>query len=438
MKIPTTICALLFPALLFSALTFAQANDPAGGDGAITAVTGESWLHHLNRSFDETSMGKTSQLGPPDPAIEPSEPPLRRPMLSASATKTETLRGSDLYRLNCQGCHGDRGLGVPPEIRSLIDPVRATSFALVTRRLKKVGMSLSSRETAELVNQSRGMLLKRLHEGGEDMPSFRHLSAAEINSLMAYLNQLAGVPGAEKRQVAIEESNARVGELMVKSTCHICHGATGANPTPAQMLEGAVPPLSALPVRANQAQLVRKVTRGAPVVMDTAASVYRGRMPVFSYLSEDEAADVYAYLTQYPPAESAGLDSAMQADRADPSNSATGGSGARAMVASRSELPVARKQGVSDAFPAVSTAVLPASMGLFTAALLALGCWITLREFRRLSARSPAGRASRRVGRASAPRSHSVRRVELRMDSSRRFNASTATPSPATEERKIS
>lgn len=436
MKIPTTICALLFPALLFSALTFAQANGPAGGDGAITAVTGESWLHHLNRSFDETSMGKTSQLGPPDPAIEPPEPQLR-PMLSASAPKTETLRGSDLYRLNCQGCHGDRGLGAPPEIRSLIDPVRATSFALVTRRLKKTGMSLSGRETAELVNQSRGMLLKRLHDGGEDMPSFRHLSAAEINSLMAYLNQLAGVPGAEKRQVAIEESNARVGELIVKSTCHICHGATGTNPTPARILGGAIPPLSALPVRVNQAQLVRKVTRGAPVVMDT-ASVYRGRMPVFSYLSEDEAADVYAYLTQYPPAESAGLDSAMQADRADPSNSATDASGARAMVAARSEHPVAREQGVSDAFPAVSTAVLPASMGLFTAALLALGCWITLREFRRLSAQSPAGRASRRLGRDSAPRSHFVRRVELRMDSSRRFNTSTATPSPPTEERKIS
>ena len=433
MKIPTTICALFF-----SALTFAQANGPAGGDGAVTPVTGESWLHHLNRSFDETSMGKTSQLGPPDPAIEQSEPQLRRPMLSASATKTETLRGSDLYRLNCQGCHGDRGLGAPPEIRSLIDPVRATSFALVTRRLKKVGMSLSSRETAELVNQSRGMLLKRLHEGGEDMPSFRHLSAAEINSLIAYLNQLAGVPGAEKRQVAIEESNTRVGELIVKSTCHICHGVTGTNPTPAQMLEGAIPPLSALPVRVNRAQLVWKVTRGAPVVMDTAASVYRGRMPVFSYLSEEEAADVYAYLTQYPSAESAGLDSARQADRADPSDSATGDGGAQAMVAAWSQHPVAREQSLSDAFPAVSTAVLPAGMGLFTAALLALGCWITLREFRRLPARSPASRASRRLGRDSAPWSHSVRRVELRMDSSRRFDASTATPSPATEERKIS
>jgi mono/diheme cytochrome c family protein len=438
MKILIKICVFLFPGMLCSALMFAQANGPAGRDGAITAVTGESWLHHLNRSFDETSMGKTSQLGPPDPAIEQRGPQLRRPALSASGTKTETLRGSDLYRLNCQGCHGDHGLGAPPEIRSLIDPVRATSFALVTRRLKKTGMSLSGRETAELVNQSRGMLLKRLHEGGEDMPSFRHLSATEIHSLMAYLYQLAGVPGAEKRQVAIQESNARVGELIVKSTCHICHGATGPNPTLAQMSEGAIPPLSALPARVNQAQLVRKVTRGAPVIIGTTSSIYRGRMPVFSYLSEGEAADVYAYLTLFPPAESAGVDSAMQADRAHSSNSATGGGGARATVASRSQHPVAREQSVSDAFPSVSTAVLPASMGLFTAALLAVGCWITLREFRRLSEQSPAGRVSRRLRKDPAPWSRSVRRVELRMDSSRRFNASPATPSPATEERKIS
>ena len=30
----------------------------------VTPVSGESWLVHLNRSFNETSMGKTGHLGP--------------------------------------------------------------------------------------------------------------------------------------------------------------------------------------------------------------------------------------------------------------------------------------------------------------------------------------------------------------------------------------
>ncbi len=101
------------------------------------------------------------------------------------------------------------------------------------------------------------------------MPSFHHLSEAEIRSLVAYLRQLVGVPGAEHEQVAIQESQARIGELIVKSTCHICHGATGSNPTPEELAEGAIPPLSALLERVNQAQLVRKVTSGAPVIMGT-------------------------------------------------------------------------------------------------------------------------------------------------------------------------
>ena len=37
-------------------------------DASITAVEGESWIRHLNRSFAETSMGKTWDLGPARPA----------------------------------------------------------------------------------------------------------------------------------------------------------------------------------------------------------------------------------------------------------------------------------------------------------------------------------------------------------------------------------
>ena len=39
-------------------------------DVPVTPVSGESWLAHLNRSFNETSMGKTGHLGPLRPHRE--------------------------------------------------------------------------------------------------------------------------------------------------------------------------------------------------------------------------------------------------------------------------------------------------------------------------------------------------------------------------------
>ena len=389
MKILAAICALLFSAgSMFGQGAVRQ-------DTAVTAVTGESWLHHLHRSFDETSMGKTFRLGPPDPATDLAAPQLRR-----SSEGARTLHGSDLYRLNCQGCHGESGLGAPPEIGSVINPVRATSSVLVSERMKKAGMEISRRQTAELVSQSRDLLLKRLHEGGQDMPSFHYLSKAEIRSLVAYLKQLAGVPGAEHEQVAIQESHDRIGELIVKSTCHTCHGATGLNPTSTELFEGAIPPLSVLPVRVNRAQLVRKVTSGAPVVMGTPSSAYRGRMPVFSYLSEDEAADIYKYLTEYPPVELASVNhgaenQGAETSRPDANDWPADPSGARATTphpALHPALQTAPPQYRVPREPAESVA-LWIGVGLYAAVLLGLMCWITWRELRRLAVESQVRRA---------------------------------------------
>jgi len=43
------------------------------------------------------------------------------------------------------------------------------------------------------------------------------------------------------------------------------------------------------------------VTTGAPITMGTPPALYRGRMPVFAYLTQDEAAAAYLYLMLYPP-----------------------------------------------------------------------------------------------------------------------------------------
>src|SRR5579864_9670362 len=118
-----------------------------------TPVAGESWLNHLHRTFEETSMGKTGRLGPTSRGGEETSGWQRR--LSAdSARQTVTLHGADLYRLNCWGCHGEFGLGAPPEINSVINPTRAASTVLIMERMKKLGMNMCRADAAELAGQS--------------------------------------------------------------------------------------------------------------------------------------------------------------------------------------------------------------------------------------------------------------------------------------------
>jgi mono/diheme cytochrome c family protein len=273
----------------------------AGTKGAaVTAVQSESWLNHLHRGFNESSMGRTMYLGPPPPMQWEEVPRWQLKLSPAFASPTITLHGSDLYRMNCQGCHKESGEGAPPEINSLINPVRATSAAMMMARMKAAGREMSRKDAAEIAKQSKALLLQRLHNGGEEMP-VPTLSETEIRSLVAYLEQLAGVPGAEKKQIEVQESSYRIGEHIVKSTCHICHSATGLNPNPQQIFDGSIPPLGTLMARVSMPEFIRKVTEGAPIFMGTPAMYHRGRMPVFVYLSEDEAAGAYLYLTLYPP-----------------------------------------------------------------------------------------------------------------------------------------
>ena len=168
------------------------------GSPSVTAVSGESWLLHLGRSFDNTSMGKTGRLGPGPQA---DGTPVPTPVAAVASLGDEgALRGSDLYRLNCRGCHGEAGLGAPPEINSVINPVRATSVPLVLARVKNAGMDMSYGDAAKLAQQSKAAIMDRLHKGGENMPAFSHLSDAEIASLLAYRNshrQLFSVGGYE-------------------------------------------------------------------------------------------------------------------------------------------------------------------------------------------------------------------------------------------------
>jgi mono/diheme cytochrome c family protein len=342
----------------------------------VAAVEGDSWLNHLHRSFEETAMGKTGRLGPLLKAPEETPHSASFAPQRSSPINALVLHGADLYRLNCQGCHGESGRGAPPEIASIINPVRATSVSLVLQRMKSAGGDVSRAQAAELAGQSKISLLQRIHNGGQDMPSFSYLNDTEVQALVAYLNLLAGVPNAVARQASVSESHARVGELIVKSTCHTCHAATGPNPGPAELAAGAIPPLAALTSRVSRAELIRKITVGAPVLMGATPDSLRGRMPVFFYLTETEAADVYRYLEAYPPSAATNPQAAAEAQ-----------SGRSATTAAPASSPEGtRKRSTQDPEPTdvtVKTWFLCLSFGAL--ALLGAGFVFTLREFRRLS-----------------------------------------------------
>jgi mono/diheme cytochrome c family protein len=147
---------------------------------------------------------------------------------------------------------------------------------------------------------TRGDLYKRIHTGGERMPSREQLAGPDIDLLYGYLNQLTGgrASALPKQRVV---SWPRLGELVVKGTCHICHDAVGPRPSGRARLDGAIPPLNVLLADKPVVDFVDKVRRGAPVVMGDLPFHYRGRMPVFSYLRDQEVAAAYLYLSTYPP-----------------------------------------------------------------------------------------------------------------------------------------
>jgi mono/diheme cytochrome c family protein len=260
----------------------------------ITPVEGDSWLRHLGTPFIASNMGRVGNWGA-SPSSAPGQPFSRE-----GPDGDFVLSGADLYRLNCQSCHRSDGWGVPPEINSLIGPVQATSPAMIRAQMKQRGIDLDAKTAKQLVSQAQAALRTRLQNGGEKMPPFRHLAREEVESLLAYLEELAGVPGAESRQIWLSESATRVGELLVKGTCHICHEASGPGLAVGVAMTASIPSLASLPIDRFPYEVIRKVREGisrpTPMMMSN-----RGEMPIFSDVTPEEVAAAYAYLVSYPP-----------------------------------------------------------------------------------------------------------------------------------------
>jgi mono/diheme cytochrome c family protein len=287
----------------------------------VTPVEGPSWIEHLGiADTRETHMGQMGgdKAAPGSRRKEPSLaeegeysarmhgimrrmlPLLRSDSRRASELMNESfvLTGADLYRLNCQSCHGPDGKGAPPEIKSLIDPVRGTSPALTVQRMQKLGRSIGRGMVDDLAAQAEKTIRQRLQEGGEKMPPFRHLQGNEVDALLNYLKKLAGLPRSEWKVVQVPQSVARVGEHVVKGTCHTCHDATGPGSGHMMMMSDIIPSLASFPEQESLQNVVRQVEMGSSGMM---AMMGGQTMPAFPYLTEEEVAAAYLYLAQYPP-----------------------------------------------------------------------------------------------------------------------------------------
>jgi mono/diheme cytochrome c family protein len=286
------------------------------GPTDVSPVNGPSWLIRLGLSTDTSSLGLMGgtraalETGRREPLPSlPSSPDriadrfwrvFRSSRPSEDSNTPFVLAGADLYRLSCQSCHGPDGLGSPPEINSLLDPVQGTSMALLEQRLKERNRPVDDAFVKEVVAGAEHDLRQRLAEGGKKMAPFKHLRKDETQALIDYLKTLAAVPEASRIHPFVTEPAVRVGEQLVKGTCHICHDATGPRrDRMAIMMGAAVPSLASLATDYSMEEIVAKVRRGSSRMMTRRKR--SAKMPVFPYLTVEELAASVVYLAAYPP-----------------------------------------------------------------------------------------------------------------------------------------
>ena len=271
----------------------------------VTPVAGPSWLNRLGLTYRDTSLGRGGATYGPPPAPPTSGLPSQQPARPAATPivvgRPVVLSGGDLYRLTCQACHRAEGTGSPPEIKSVLGLAQGSSLEIVRQHLQKEGATAPGPTARAQAVRARADLYQRIQNGGQRMPAFPHLQKPDIDAIYAYLTHLAGTPDAPP-ELHRTASWDRLGELVVKGTCHVCHDAAGPRPTgEALYIKGTIPPFTTLLEDKPVADFVTKVRSGAPVTTQDPVFHYRGRMPVFSYLQELEVAAAYTFLTDYPP-----------------------------------------------------------------------------------------------------------------------------------------
>lgn len=283
----------LIALVTIAALASCHDREGAGEDGAAPPAVsslGPSWLTHLGLDTSTTHLGRAG--GGSQIAV----PPIEEPKPSKVSSRPFVVGGADVYRWSCRSCHGPAGLGAPPEIGSLIGAVQATSPASLKQRMKQSGRQVSDKLVNDLAADATRSLEQRIARGGEKMPPFGYLDAAERRALRQYLEGMARVPGSEAPPSRLELSADRVGELVARGTCHICHDARGPGDRHSMMMRGITPSLESLTSRPFRLFL-DKVQHGAVGGGGMGGMMGRQqRMPPYPYLTASEIAAIYRYL----------------------------------------------------------------------------------------------------------------------------------------------
>jgi mono/diheme cytochrome c family protein len=201
-----------------------------------------------------------------------------------------SVSGADLYRWNCQSCHGPDGQGAPPEINSVLGPVQGTSPVLSRKRMEARGLDVDDDVIQQTTELAEASLRDRFQHGGKNMPSFEYLRADEVEALFGYLEKLASVPPTKRDGLRVPESAARVGEHIVRGTCHVCHDATGPGSGHTAMTRGTIPSLASIPSDHSLSGVVHQVQYGSCATMRMTGGEI---MPAYPYFTEEEIAAVY-------------------------------------------------------------------------------------------------------------------------------------------------
>ncbi len=287
-----------------------SASNRKAGDELTPAAQGPSWLKHLGLAVGQTRMG---QMGGSDAPSSAATKPQLTPAASAASLKSVIQRflatfrsnpahaseilnekfeasGADLYRWNCQACHGPDGKGAPPEINSVLGPVQGTSAALTKKRMEARGIDADDDMVKQVSELAEASLRDRLQHGGKSMPSFEYLRADEVDALLGYLEKLAVVPPTQRAALVVPESAARVGQQILRGTCHICHDASGPGAGESAMLQGFVPSLAGISRDHSLSGIIHQVQSGSSDMMRVAGS---DMMPAYPYFTQEEIAAVY-------------------------------------------------------------------------------------------------------------------------------------------------
>ncbi len=278
MSISSTHCELL--ALAVAACS---SSVPAASRADLEPASGPSWLDHLGLDIDQTVLGRLGDGG------------------TAPATSPSRTSGGELYRLLCRSCHGLDARGQPPEVGSAVAGAAAASPDVLARQMRERGTPITPAMAASLTRDARVAIQHRLEQGGTRMPPFAYLHPDESEALVRYLEQLAG---SSVEQQEIRESRLRIGELVVRGTCHICHAAT-AEDRGSRVGELPVPTLASF-TRYASAWLVYKVRHGSRLDVGPSSSELiprpaPTRMPIMPYLGDDELVAAFDYLEAVPP-----------------------------------------------------------------------------------------------------------------------------------------